>query len=44
MDIIALKIVACICVSVVAGIAAWKDEFFSAGMMLIIGLYVIFSM
>ncbi len=44
MEIIILKIVACVCVAIVAGIMAWKDNADFAGIILIIGLFVISAM
>lgn len=42
MEIIVLKIVACICVTIVAGIMAWQDEPGAAYGLLLLGLVVIF--
>ena len=42
MEIIVLKIVACICVTIVAGIIAWRDEPGIAYGLLLLGLVVIF--
>ena len=42
MEIIVLKIVACICVTIVAGIMAWRDEPGTAYGLLVLGLVVIF--
>ena len=42
METIILKIVACICLAVVAGIIAWRDEEDAAVALLLLGLVVIF--
>lgn len=41
MDIIILKIVACICLAIVAGIMAWRDEADAAVVLLLLGLVMI---
>ena len=42
MEIIVLKIVACVCVTIVAGIIAWRDDEDAALTLLLLGLLVIF--
>ena len=42
MEIIILKIVACVCVTIVAGIMAWRDDEDEAVALLVLGLAMIF--
>lgn len=42
MENVILKIVACICVTIVAGIMAWREEEEVAGVVFLFGLVVIF--
>lgn len=42
MEIIILKIVACVCVTIVAGILAWRNEEEAALVLMALGLAIIF--
>ncbi len=42
MGIIVLKIVACVCVTTVAGILAWRNEEEAALVLMLLGLAIIF--
>ena len=42
MEIIILKVIACVCVTIIAGIMAWRDEEDRAVTLMLLGLALIF--